>query len=56
VVIAIKGRDLIVIANLQVKDIIAVIFKANVHAIKAKTGYKTKSSKDSLNKKRSKLN
>jgi hypothetical protein len=56
VVAAIKGRDFIAIANLQVEDIIAVIFKANIHATKAEFKHKLKLSKDKLNRKRSRLN
>jgi hypothetical protein len=50
----IKGHNLITIANLQAKDII--IIEANIYAIKAKTRYKTKSSKYSPSKKKFKLN
>ena len=56
VIIAIKGRDFIIIANLQVKDIIVIIFKANIYAIKVKFKYKLKLSEDKPSKKKSKLN
>ena len=55
-IVAIKGQDFIIIANLQAKDIIVVIFKANIHATKAEFKYKLKLSKDKPSKKRSKLN
>jgi len=51
---AIKGQDLIIIANLQAKDII-VILKVNINATKEKAKYKTKLSEDSA-KKRIRLN
>jgi hypothetical protein len=53
-IIAIKGQDFTIIANLQVKDIIVI--KVNIYTIKAKTRYKIKSSKYSPSKKKFKLN
>jgi len=55
-IVAIKGQDFIIIANLQAKDIIVIIFKANVYTIKAEFKYKPKLSEDRPSKKRSKLN
>jgi hypothetical protein len=51
---AIKGHDLIIIASLQAKD--TIVIKANIYITKAKTRYKTKSSKHSPSKKKFKLN
>jgi hypothetical protein len=53
---AIKGRDLTAIADLRAKDIVAIIFKADIYAIKAETEHKPKLSKDKPSKKRSRLN
>ena len=56
VIVIIKGRDLIIITDLRVKDTVIIIFEANIYTIEAETRYKIKSSEDSLSKKRNKLN
>ena len=54
VIVAIKGQDFTIIANLQAKD--TIIIKANIYAIKAEFKHKLKLSKDKPSKKKSKLN
>ena len=56
VTVVIKGRDLIIMVDLRVKDTVIIIFKANIYIIEAETRYKIKSSEDSLSKKRNRLN
>jgi hypothetical protein len=56
VAIAIERRDLTIIANLRAEDIVAVIFKVDVHATKAEIKHKLKLSEDRPSKKRSRLN